>query len=477
MKRIKVHKSLLFKLTVWYTIFLGVTIVLAGTFLYQGVKERQISDLDKVLIKISDELYDERRSEKGVTWEEVIEKFEKYYSTYSPYIMLVEISSDRGNEIVKVTLSDRFTDGLHLFDPDLYHKADHSDIKNLIYRTIEDRRMGNYPVRTILFPVRGPNILQVGISLEEIQGKLNQLLFAMILTGCILLVLVSLGGSFILSRALHPVKSVVQMAKRISADDLSLRIDARNRGDEVGALIDTFNEMIIRLEKSVNQIRQFSGDVSHELRTPLTIIRGEVEVLLRKDRKRDEYVATLNSVLEESLRMEKIINDLLFLSRVDAVDKTSLREVVHLDEVMSEVLESRGQSLKNKKLHISLDTIGSPRVKGSRDLLERMAANLLDNAVRYTPEGGSVQISIKETSESTRMEVTDSGIGIPEESLPQIFERFFVVDRSRSRETGGSGLGLSIVKWIADSHGARIDVSSQLGRGTTFIIDFPAARE
>ena len=132
---------------------------------------------------------------------------------------------------------------------------------------------------------------------------------------------------------------------------------------------------------------------------------------------------------------------------------------------------------KNKKLHISFDTSGSPRVKGSRDLLERMAANLLDNAVRYTPEGGSVQISISETPESTRLEVTDSGIGIPEESLPHIFERFFVVDRSRSRETGGSGLGLSIVKWITDSHGARIDVSSQLGRGTTFAVDFPLSRE
>ena len=473
MKKIRWHKSLQFKLTVWYILFLGTTIILAGTFLYQGVKERQISDMDKVLIKIAEELHDEWRSEKGVTWNDAIEKYEKYYSAYSPFIMLVEISSKGEREIAKVTLSEKYSEGLHLFDIPIYYEADHSDINNLIYATIEDNRMGSYPVRTILFPVRGPNILQVGVSLEESRGKLNQLLLAMILTGGIFLVLASMGGSFILARALHPVKSVVQMAQKISADDLSLRIDAQNRGDEVGDLIETFNEMIIRLEKSVNQIRQFSGDVSHELRTPLTIIRGEVEVLLRKDRKREEYVSTLNSVLEESLRMEKIINDLLFLSRIDAVDKTRLKEIVNLDEVMSEILESRSQAFKKKELHIFFESAGAPLVKGSRDLLERMAANLLDNAVRYTPEGGKVQIRVSEELKSTRLEVSDSGIGIPEAALPKIFERFFVVDQSRSRETGGSGLGLSIVKWIADSHGAKIDVSSQLGRGTTFVIDFP----
>lgn len=473
MKKIKPYKSLLFKLTLWYIVFLGIAIISAGIFLHQGFRDRLINDLDKVLIEIADETHEEWREERGVDWKVAIAKSEDRYSTYSPFIMLVEISTEGKEEITKTTHSDKFSEGLYVFGTHRYYKADHSGIENLIYVTIEDDRMGSYPVRTILFPVRGPNILQVGISLRDTQRELNQLLFAMILAGGLLLVFASVGGSFILNRALHPVKSVVRMAQKISTDDLSLRIDVKNRGDEVGYLIETFNDMIIRLEESVNRIRQFSGDVSHELRTPLTIIRGEVEVLLRKDRAKEEYVTTLKSALEESQRMEKIINDLLFLSRVDAVDKTRFKDIVQLDVVVSDVLENRSLALKNKKLRISFEAAGSCRVKGSRDLLERMAANLLDNAVRYTPEGGSVKIALSEEKESTRLEVSDTGIGIPEESLPEIFERFFVVDQSRSKETGGSGLGLSIVKWIADSHGARISVSSRVAQGTTFVIDFP----
>jgi heavy metal sensor kinase len=475
MRKIKLHKSLLFKLTLWYIVFLGIAIILGGVFLYQGFKDRLVSDLDKVLIEIADETYEEWREEKGVDWKDAVEKFEKHYSAYSPFIMVVEISREGEKEISNLIYPDKYPEGLYLFETRIYYKADHTDIKNLIFETINDDRMGPGPVRTILFPVRGPRILQVGISLEETQRELNQLLVVMILAGGALLIVASLGGSFILNRALHPVKSVVKMAHKISADDLSLRIDGKNRGDEVGSLIETFNDMIIRLEESVNRIRQFSGDVSHELRTPLTIIRGEVEVLLRKNRTQEEYVTTLNSVLEESMRMEKIISDLLFLSRVDAMDKTRLKDIVQLDEVVSDVLETRSLAVKNKKLHISFETEGSPRVMGSRDLLERMAANLVDNAVRYTPEGGSIEVTVSEEGEFTRFQVSDTGIGIPEESLPEIFERFYVVDVSRSRETGGSGLGLSIVKWIADSHGARINVSSRLNQGTTFFIDFPLA--
>jgi heavy metal sensor kinase len=315
----------------------------------------------------------------------------------------------------------------------------------------------------------------VGISLEETFRRLNQLLLAMVVAGGLLLFLASVGGSFIINRALHPVKSVVKTAQVISADDLSLRIDVKNRGDEVGALVETFNDMIIRLEKSVKRIRQFSGDVSHELRTPLTIIRGEVEVLLRKARTKEEYVGTLNSVLEESQRMAKIIDDLLFLSRVEGVDKSKLRDTVPLDEVVSEVLASRSLAMKKKKFRIQFETSESALVRGSRDLLERMVANLVDNAVRYTPEGGSVKVALSQEDGEIRMEVSDTGIGIPEDALPKIFERFFVVDKSRSKETGGSGLGLSIVKWIADSHGARVSVSSRPNQGTSFVLTFSAA--
>jgi heavy metal sensor kinase len=474
MKKTRIFRSLSFQLTLWYIIFLGITIVLAGAFLHKGFKDRLVNDLDKTVLEVADDTYEEWREERGVGWKEAFARSEEHFSTYSPILMLVEIAEEGKQRIAGTIYPDRYADGIYLFETDLYYRADRSDIEALVYATVKDKRLGSYPVRMILYPVRGPYILQVGISLENTSRQLKQLLLTMILAGGLLLIVASAGGSFIINRALHPVKSVVKTAKNISADDLSLRINVKNRGDEIGALIETFNDMIIRLEKSVTRIRQFSGDVSHELRTPLTIIRGEVEVLLRKSRTKEEYTATLDSVLEESQRMEKIINDLLFLSRVEGMERSRLKDMVQLEEIISDVLESRETAVKRKRLHLTVESGDSHLIEGNRELLERMLANLVDNSVRYTPEGGHINISLAKEGETIKLAVSDTGIGIPEESLPKIFDRFFVVDKSRSKETGGSGLGLSIVKWIAESHGARIAVSSRLGQGTSFVLYFPA---
>ncbi len=469
----KRFQSLSFKLIIWYILFLGITISVAGLFLYQGFKDRQRDELDQVILEIADETYEEWWRHKGVTWEAAIARSVDEFSAYHPFIQLVKLSDEKEKRIEKTVRGAGILEESFLVDLRMYCKADRSDIDDLVYTNITHKDLGPYPVRTVLFPVRGPNILQVGISLRETYQELNQLLVVMILSGALLLVLASAGGGLIINRALHPVKSVVKTARRISADDLSLRIDAENRGGEIGELIDTFNDMIRRLEISVKRIRQFSGDVSHELRTPLTIIRGEVEVLLRKPRSREEYEDTLNSVLEESQRMEKIIDDLLFLSRVEGLDKSKLRQNVNLEEVVADVVESRIQTVKKKKLKLKADEVKRLQIQGNRDLLERMVANIFDNAVRYTPEGGQVTVTLKKQAERAVLIIADTGIGIPGEDLPKIFNRFYVVDQSRSKETGGSGLGLSIVKWIADCHDAEIDVSSQPGRGTVFTVSFP----
>jgi heavy metal sensor kinase len=469
----KRFQSLSFKLIIWYILFLGITISVAGLFLYQGFKDRQRDELDKIILEIADETYEEWWRHKGVTWETAIARAEEEFSAYQPFIQLVELSRDKEKSIEKTIRGANISEGSFLVDIRTYCKADRSDIDDLIYANINHKDLDSYPVRMVLFPVRGPKILQVGLSLRETYQELNQLLVVMILSGALLLVLASAGGGLIINRALHPVKSVVKTARRISADDLSLRIDAENRGGEIGELIDTFNDMIRRLEISVKRIRQFSGDVSHELRTPLTIIRGEVEVLLRKPRSREEYEDTLNSVLEESQRMEKIIDDLLFLSRVEGLDKSKLHQNVNLEEVAADVVESRIQTVKKKNLKLKADEVKALQIQGNRDLLERMVANVFDNAVRYTPEGGEVTVTLKKQADRAVLKIADTGIGIPGEDLPKIFNRFYVVDQSRSKETGGSGLGLSIVKWIADCHNAEIDVSSRPGRGTVFTVSFP----
>ncbi len=469
--KIKRFQSLTFKLTVWYIVILGTIVILAGLFLHQGIKDGLMNDLDTALVAITDEAHERWRT-RGVSWEEAIEKAEERYASYEPFIQVVEISEGEDKKVENVIRSVRIPEGAFMLETRTYIRADRTDIDSYIFRTVEEDRLSSYPLRIFLFPVWGPLILQVGVSLEATAAQLNRLFFIMILTGSIIMLLASVGGSFIINRALHPVKSVVKTAEGITAEDLSLRIDLKNRKDEIGALVETFNSMIARLEKSINKIRQFSGDVSHELRTPLTIIRGEIEVLLRKDRPKEEYVTTLNSVLEESHRMEELIDGLLFLSRVEAMDRSKGREIVDLDEVLNAVIKFRSPTASNK--NISIDAKIKPvQLKGNRELLERMTANIIDNAIRYSNSGDHIEIELEKEKNTAKLQIRDTGIGIPEKSIPLIFDRFYVVDPSRSKETGGAGLGLSIVKWIAEYHNAEIKVDSKVNRGTNFIVTFP----
>ena len=472
--KIKRFRSLTFKLTVWYIVILGIIVVMAGLILFQGFKDRLVDDLDNVLMEIANETNEKWRKERGVTWEAAIQSAEAEYSSHQPFIQIVQITQHGKQKIEKTIQSERIPEGTFLLEVNLYYKADKSDFDEFIFTTVKENILSFYSLRVFLLPVRGPNILQVGISEENIAGALNQLMIVMVVAGLIILFLASLGGSFIINKALQPVKSAVKTAKKISADDLSLRIDIKNRKDEIGMLVETFNTMIARLEKSVNKIRQFSGDVSHELRTPLTIIRGEIEVLLRKERTKEEYMKTLKSALEESHRMEKIIDDLLFLSRLEALDKSKLKQNVELEEVLKQVLESRRPSALNKELELITEKIKPALVCGNKDLLERMITNVIDNAIRFTPPRGQIEIVLDKVHDAVQLEIRDTGIGIPEDSLPYIFDRFYVVEKSRSRETGGSGLGLSIVKWLADGHDAEISIQSQVNKGTTFIIKFPS---
>jgi len=471
--KIRKFRSLSFKLTLWYIVILGGIIVLAGIFQYQSFKDSLLDELDAKLLEIADETYETWSSKRGMSWEEALQETTGKFQSYRPLIQLVKLQEKERKKIEEVIHTTSIKEGSFLFDLRTYYRADRSDIDNLIFLIHSEEELGAYPLRTILFPVRGPNIVQVGISLENTELDLRRLMIIMVLAGAGLMLLASLGGNFIIRKALKPVKSVVQTAKDITADDLSLRIEAGQRQDEIGELVDTFNDMISRLEKSVKKIKQFSGDVSHELRTPLTIIRGEIEVLLRKERSSDEYQKTLKSTLEESAYLERIIDDLLFLSRIEALEKKEFDKSVQLDEILLKVVESQELTAKKKNITLDIKMAEPTEIKGEEILLERMVTNIIDNAIRYSQPGGKVEVSLDKKEGIPFLRIQDTGIGIPEESLPSIFDRFYVVDKSRFKETGGLGLGLSIVKQVADGHGAKIEVESELNKGTSFLVRFP----
>ncbi len=472
--KIKSFGTLTFKLTIWYIVILGIIVTLAGAFLYQGFKKSLMEEADRSLFDVASEVSSLYSKKHGVTWQDAIARAEEKFHAREPFIQVIELTDDKAHQIVRVIRSPRVPEGSFLFDNGTYVKADHADWDDPLYLTREVAAFGASPTRILLLSTWGDVVIQVGMSLQKVNGDLNRLTILMSLAGLLLLLFASAGGGLIIRRALSPVKSVVRTARQITADDLSLRIDAKSRKDEIGDLVETFNDMIARLEKSIRKIRQFSGDVSHELRTPLTIIRGEIEVMLRKERTAEEYRTTLRSALEETRNMEKIIDDLLALSRIEAAARMKFHGDVSLQEILMEVGESRSPAAREKGIDFVVHGGTARPVKGDRVLLERLAANLVDNAIRYTPPGGRVEIGLDEEKHRVVLTVRDSGIGIPKESLPLIFDRFYVVDPSRSKESGGSGLGLSIVKSVAEIHGAAIEVDSEPGRGTTFRIVFAA---
>jgi len=469
--KIKRFKSLSFKLTIWYIVILGIIILVTGLFLYEGFRKSLIEEVDKNLYEIAIEVNKIYWKTRGVTWKDAIQQAEEKFRDFHPFIQVVRISYHKKNFVEKIIHTMKIDLNDFNLGEKIYYKVERTG--NPIYATFTLEKLTSYPIRVVLLPVRGPYIIQVGASLEKTINTYRKLLIIMILTGVLLLLLASFGGNLIIRKALLPIKSVVRTAKEITAEDLSLRIDSGNREDEIGELIETFNNMIARLEKSIKKIKQFSADVSHELRTPLTIIRGEIEVLLRKEREKNEYKKALKSILEETCKMEKIVEDLLLLSRIDVSKKIKLTEKIFLDEILLRVFEKYEQLAKSKKINFSIRKIEPSQIKGNSILVERMISNIIDNAIRYTPPNGKVEISLRKNGNFVSLSIKDTGIGIPEEALPHIFDRFYVVDKSRSKEHGGVGLGLSIVKSVAKIHGAKIDVQSKVNEGTIFEIKFP----
>ncbi len=468
--------TLRFKLTLWYLIILGLLVSASGVFLFQVMKEKRMAEFDRDLRDQAGRMSERWERTEGLTWEQAIAQTQE--GARRPYIRVETLiyPGPRNSQAPKPSVrSANVPENAFLFPKAAYDRAFRTRGGLPLFLTIRDPLLETNSIRVVLMPVSHDEVLQFGVSLKDWLDNLRGLGLLMLLAGGLLLGLAFAGGSLIIRKALGPVQDIVRTARRITTDDLSLRLPGRRRKDEIGELVDTFNEMIARLETSVANILQFSGDVSHELRTPLTAIRSEIEVLLRKERPAGEYVDALRSALEETGRLEKIVNDLLFLSRLDTVEGGSFEADIRLEDVVAAIFGRAATAARDKGLHPSFSVIESAPARGNADILERLAANLLENAVRYTPPGGRIEVTVDRSETGAgRIIVADSGIGIPKESIPGIFDRFTVVDASRSKETGGAGLGLSIVKRVADLHGAAIEIESRVGEGTRFTVRFPA---
>lgn len=289
-----------------------------------------------------------------------------------------------------------------------------------------------------------------------------------------LLIAATLGGYWMSRRALAPVDEITRAAQKISPSDLTARVELPGTADELERLAETLNAMLQRIQSAFEHMRQFTADASHDLRTPIAVIRTRSEIILRKPRTYQQYREALNEILDETLRLSSLIDNLLLLARSDVGTEALKFRKVDLCEIAREA-SAQGRRLAGLRQIEWSQTLpaSSLWIGGDADALRRLFLILIDNAVKYTPEHGSVGIRVANSDDGACVEIIDNGIGIAEADLTHIFDRFYRADSARSRDSGGFGLGLSIGQWIAKAHQTEIMVTSIFGKGSRFQVRLP----
>ena len=342
-----------------------------------------------------------------------------------------------------------------------------------IYR---ENAIQNVHLRVLSVPLRSGihsvGILQVATNLSVVDAARRDLLDILLISTIISALVAGVGSWFVLGSVLSPLDAATETALAINrADDLSRRIpyDVAS-DDEIGNLIEAFNQTLERLENLFTSQQRFLADVSHELRTPLTVIKGNVD-LMRHMKQLDEE--SLSSIDQEAGRLTRLVGGLLLLTQADSGKLTLNKQPVELDTLLLEVFQEM-HILAGNKVRLKIADIDQIQIKGDRDRLKQVLLNLVANAIQYTPQGGDVMVGLARIGDQARIIVRDTGPGISSEDLPYIFDRFYRAEKSRTRSSSpGFGLGLSIAKWIVENHGGTINVESKEGKGTTFAIWLP----
>ena len=329
-----------------------------------------------------------------------------------------------------------------------------------------------FRVASAVAPVGSPPVssdtIQIAIDIsgeEALLARYRHWFWAILAATAVLFPLV---GYRIARQGIRPVEEISATARRITSTNLRERIQAEGYPSELASLAGTFNEMLDRLEESFERISKFSADIAHDLRTPVNIIRGEVEVALARARTVDEYRDVLESSLEEAVRLSELIGDLLFLARAESPLNHLQRQSVDVGELLATVRDYYDATAADAKISlINANRNGTITAELDRSLMLRAVSNLVSNAIAHTPPGGTVRLAAAAEDEVIRINISDTGSGIPAHALPRVFDRFFRVDPSRSKASGGTGLGLAIVQSIMTLHGGTAEIASELGRGTT----------
>jgi heavy metal sensor kinase len=475
-------KSLRAQLALWYGGLLALTLLLLSLFTLLLLRQYLTSRADTALqthakdtaTAISAMLYAYQTENPNLAPTPDIEQAFINNSDLQSWGRYVQVINPYGNPVAR-------SDALRTVPLPRLDEALQSGLQGQIrFDTVT--KLGEYPVRVVTVPVQMPDkipyLVQVGASVEGVDTALTRASnLLLILTPSVFFVAL-LGGWLLVGRSLKPVDDMTQAALAIESKRLDVRIVSPRTDNEISRLASALNAMLARLDTSFRQIERFTADASHELKTPLTSMRGVAEVALMGKKEPEEYEQVLYSIIQEVDRLTAIVNNLLLLSRADA-DQVRLRqEPLSLDELALEIFEKMEPLARQKNIRLDIAEMEEVNLLGDSLWLNQLLRNLLQNAINYTPEGGSVLLSIKYEPATEPpyavIGVQDTGVGIPKEHIPHLFDRFYRVDSGRSRDQGGSGLGLNIVRWVTEAHQGTVHVESEVGKGTTFTVRLPA---
>jgi len=463
----KFNLPIKWRLTIWYGFVLSLILIIFASGIFIYFKNSLQESIDTKIRSIGEVLSSSMTDSHNTS---VFGNFERYLENVlgkKPKGKFIQIMDSSGR--IGAKMSDIEGEAL----PTSFNTLEKAMKGEIVYETIERT---NPRLRMITIPImenkKVTSVVQVGTSLEDFDETIKKLLLIMIISIPSSICVTIVVGYFMAKKALKPVDQIRRAAVKISSSNLDEKIDIGGRRDELGRLAETFNAMIGRLKDAFQRINQFSIDVSHELKTPLTILKGETEVALRKEREKHDYQVLLKSNLEEIDRMSCIIDDLLLLSKADMKEiKLNIEEVALRDLIMDVCMDMKVVADK-KSVVLEASELEDIRLKGDELKLRRMLLNVVENGIKYSHVGGKVSVASYLNNGYAKIEVKDNGIGISEEDIKYIFDRFYRADRSRKRESG-SGLGLSISRWIAEAHKGSIEVKSQPTQGSMFTIKLP----
>ena len=439
-----------------------IQLVILMIFSISLYKALEISTLDKlqatlkiIILDVTDEVLENNEIENILLDEE------KEYNFEPLYIRILDNKTHK-----KIIQTSNFPDNIEQNDEYL---------NRLKENTVIFEKQNNYLVSRIKINHHEGkiSIIEIATTKDILTTTLENILYILGFILPIILILSVIGGNFLIYKSFLPIENILSQLKKINANDLSARLNSSKNEDEINQLVNEVNSLLKRLEASFEKISQFSSDASHELKTPLTIIRGEIEIALRKERSIDEYKDALNSSLNEIIIIEQTINDLLFLAKNEKDLIIEKQENFYFDEIVDESINETKNFAKLHQIDIKFIVEDTIEFNGYSNLLKIAIKNILKNAIQFSYKNSQVIVKNYKKDGFFNISVQDFGIGIAKNEQIKIFEKFYRTDKSRNKNSGGTGLGMSILKKIVDIHGGIINIESKEDFGTTITISFP----